>query len=125
MKDFFVKVSPLVEWICLVTNPLFVVRRKPLFALVNENCADDFSSCVSHILAILGADVVCLCRKESVENLDYLCFDGVFFIKKCKNFVDLEFVGSNRKNKDNYCKKRFPQDLIGLVGSIHRLQNKT
>ncbi len=111
--------SQVLDWVREVTDGLFATLERPIFLLVCENGLEDFKNGLCHILAMLGADVVCICDKKFICDLNYLDFDGFFTLNDCKTTATVEFLRSNEKRGGKTYKKSFISKSFGCVGNIH------
>ena len=112
--------SLVLDWVKKVTDGLFATLERPIFLLVCESGLEDFKNGLCHILAILGADVVCICDKKFIRDLNYLDFDGFFTLSDGKTTANVEFFRLSEKRGRKTYKKSFISTSFGCIGNIHR-----
>ena len=102
----------LLKWLQFVTKGLFATSERPIFLLFDENCHEP-SNVISNCIAVLGGEVVCLCKDGVVGENDFSLYDGIFRVFAKSGRVSVVFVKEKSGFKKNY-KKSFSTQIFAF-----------
>lgn len=114
-------IASLLKWFSLVTSDLFATAERPVFLVEDKQQNEDFTNGICHLLAVLGADVVCINDFKKLGLNTYDCLDGIFTISPSLDGIDLSFVKNDCKTTKKVFKKHFSANSFDLVGNIRKV----
>ena len=83
------------SWVKSVAKNAFKKGVSPLFLIMyNENLCETLNS-VACELSEMGANLVCICRKESVLSCKIADFDGVFYLTAVESSAKITYWGNS------------------------------